>query len=52
MCRRFLESLEESVERSLREHVHLVDDVYAILSYLRRDADLIHQGLDVLDTIV
>ena len=52
VCRRFLESLEEGVERSLREHMHLVDDIHAVLAHLRRYADLVHQGLDVLDTVV
>ena len=52
MCRRFLESLEESVESCLRKHMNLIDDVYAVLSYLRRYAHLIHKGLDVLYTVV
>ena len=52
VCRRFLKGLEEGVECRLREHVHLVDDVYAVLAYLRRYADLIHQGLDVLNSVI
>ena len=52
MCRRFLESLEEGVESGLREHMDLIDDVYAVLSYLRRYAHLVHECLDVLDSVV
>ena len=32
--------------------MHLVDDIDAVLSHLRRDADLVHEGLDVLDSVV
>ena len=32
--------------------MYLVDDVYTVLSYLRRYAYLIHQRLDVFDSIV
>ena len=52
MCRRFLQSLEKSIEGGLREHVHLVDDIDAIPAYLRRDTDLIHKGLDVFHSVV
>ena len=52
MCRRFLERLEECIECSLREHVHLVDDIDAVSAHLRRYAHLVHQSLDILDTIV
>ena len=52
MCRRFLQSLEKSIEGGLREHVHLVDDIDAVPAYLRRDTDLIHKGLDVFHSVV
>ena len=52
MCRRFLEGLEEGIEGSLRKHVDLVDDVHAVLSDLRRYAHLVHQGLDILHSVV
>ena len=52
MCRGFLKGLEEGVEGSLREHMHLVDDVHAVSSHLRRYAHLIHEGLDILDAVV
>ena len=34
------------------EHVDLIDDEHLVLAYLRRDAGLLHQGLDLIDTIV
>ena len=52
MCRRFLESLEKCIECGLRKHMDLIDDIYAISSHLRRYTHLIHQGLDVIDTVV
>ena len=52
MCRRFLQCLEECIECGLRQHMYLVDDVYAVFSHLRRYAHLIHQCLDVLDAVV
>ena len=52
MRRRFLECLEESIERSLREHMHLVDDINAVSSHLRRYPHLIHKVLYIIDTIV
>ena len=52
VCRRFLQSLEEGVEGRLRQHMYLVDDVDAVVSHLRRHSHLVHQGLDVLYTVV
>jgi hypothetical protein len=52
MCRRFFKRLEKSIEGSLREHMYLVDDIYTVFSHLRRYTDLIHQGLDILDSVV
>ena len=52
MCRRFLKSLEESIEGRLRQHVHLVDDIYAVAAHLRRDAHLVGQCTDVVDRVV
>ena len=52
MCRRFLKSLQESVERRLRQHMYLVDDIHTVFSYLRRNTHLIHQSLDVIYTVV
>ena len=52
MCRRFLKGLEEGVEGSLRQHMDLIDDIDAVFSHLRRYADLIHQSLNVLNSVV
>ena len=52
MCRRFLQSLQEGIEGSLGEHMHLVYDIYAVPSHLRRYAHLVHKGLYILDTVV
>ena len=52
VCRRLLKSLEEGVEGGRREHVHLIDDIDAVLADLRGDLHLVHQVLDVLHTVV
>ena len=52
MRRRFLKRFQKSVEGRLREHVHLVYDIYAVLSYLWRDPHLVHQVLDVIYPVV
>ena len=45
---RFLQSLEKGIEGGGTEHVDLVDDEHLVFAYLRRDAGLLHQGLDLL----
>ena len=52
VCRWFFECLEEGVERRLRQHVHLVDDIDAVPSYLRGDTYLFGQRADVVHRIV
>ena len=52
VCGRFLECLEESVERGLGQHMYLVDYVDAVFPDLRRYPDLLHKGLDVIYTVV
>ena len=52
VCRRFLEGLQEGIERLRREHVDLIDDVHAVLAHLRRDLHLVHQRLDIFHTVV
>ena len=52
VCRRLLQRLQERIEGRLRQHVHLVDDIHAVLSHLRRYLHLLHQGLDVFHRIV
>ena len=52
MSRRLLQGLEEGIEGSCGEHVHLVDDEHLVLTDLRRDACLLHQHLDILHGVV
>ena len=52
MRRRLLERLEESVERLLREHVHLVDDEHAVAANLRRNAHLVDEVAYVVNRVV
>lgn len=49
---RFLQRLEEGIEGLLREHVDLVDDKDLVAAHLRGDAGLLHELLDLIDTIV
>ena len=32
--------------------MNLVDDIDAVFSYLRRYSDLVHEGFDILNTII
>ena len=50
--RRFLKGLEEGIECSLREHMDLVYDKYRVPARLRRNLNLVYQGLDVLYAVV
>ena len=50
--RRLLQCLQKSVEGSSREHVYLVDDKHFVSAKLRRNACLLHQGLDMLHRVV
>ena len=49
---RLLQRLEKGVEGSGTQHVHLVDDEHLVFTHLRRDAGLLHQGLDLVNAIV
>ena len=49
---RLLQGLEKGIEGGGTQHVDLVDDEHLVFAYLRRDAGLLHQGLDLIDTIV
>ena len=49
---RLLQRLEEGVEGSLRQHVHLIDDEHAVTSRLRRNAHLFGQVADVVHAVV
>ena len=52
MLWRFLESLEERVECSRGQHMHLVDDKHLVLAHLRRDACLLHERLYLFHGVV
>ena len=52
VCRRFLQGLEEGVEGRGGQHVDLVYDVHAVLSYLRRNHHLLGKGADVVYGVV
>ena len=50
--RRFFESLQESIEGLLREHVYLVDDVDLVFSDLWRHIGLLYQETNIIYRIV
>ena len=52
VCGWLFESLQEGVERCCRQHMHLIDDVYAVATHLGRDTHLIGQRADILDRVV
>ena len=52
MTGRFFQRFQERIESRCRKHVHLVDDIYLILTNLRRDAYLLHQLANVIYRIV
>ena len=52
VCRRLLQCLEKGVEGSLRQHVHLIYYVDAVFAHLRRYPHLVHQGLDVIHSVI
>ena len=52
MGRRLFQRLQERIEGGLGQHVHLVNDIDAVLPDLRRYLDLVHQGLDVIHAVV
>ena len=52
VCGRFLQSLQEGVEGRRRKHVDLVYDIDRILPGLRRYLHLVHEILDVVDSVV
>ena len=52
MRRWFFQRFEEGVESCGTQHVDLVDDKHFVFSYLWRNAGLLHQGLDLVNTVV
>jgi hypothetical protein len=49
---RFLQRLQQGVERLLRQHVHLVENIHLLTVALRRDAHLLAQVAHVVDLVV
>ena len=49
---RFFQRFQQRVPRVAREHMHLVDDVDAVLGACRRKGDLVDDGADIVDTAV
>ena len=52
MLRWLFQRLEKGVEGCCREHVDLIDDKHFILAHLRRNAGLLHQNLNLVNTVV
>ncbi len=52
MLRRLLDDLQQRVEGREREHVHLVDDIDALLHRGGREHGLLAQGADVVHAVV
>ena len=50
--RRLFEGLQQGIKRAGREHVHLVDDIDRILTYLRRNTHLVDQSADIIHRVV
>ncbi len=50
--RRFLESLEEGVKSSFREHMYLIDDVYFIGSLIGLELSLFDHLSDIIDSSI
>ena len=50
--RRLLERLEKRVESALRQHVHLIYDINAILPHRRRNAHLVGEFADIVNRVV
>ena len=52
MTGRFFQRFQERIESRCREHVHLVDDIYLILTNLWRDTHLLHQLANVIHRVI
>ena len=50
--RRLLQGLQKGVERTGRKHMHLVNDIDGILTYLWRDTHLVNERADVFNRVV
>ena len=52
VCGRLFERFQERIESGSRQHMHLVDDIDAVTTHLRRDTNLIHKRANVIDRVV
>ncbi len=52
MSGRLFQGLQEGIERRLREHVYLVDDVDLEAAHLGSKADLVNQLANVVHRVV
>ena len=52
MCGRLFERFQKRVERLHRQHVHLVDDIDAVTTDLRRNTHLVGQVADIVHRVV
>src|SRR4051812_41653221 len=52
IVRRFFQRFQEGVESCLRQHVHLIDDVYLIAAGLGWYAHLLYQAADIINRII
>lgn len=52
MCRRLFQCLQESIESRSTEHMHFVDDVYAVFPYLRQNPHLLYQSADIVHAVI
>ena len=52
MLRWLFQSFQEGIERCCREHMHLIDDKYRVLTNLRKDTHLLDKLADILHRVV
>ena len=52
MRRWLFQCLQKGIERRCRQHVHLIDDIDAIATDLRRNAHLVNQITDIVNRVV
>jgi hypothetical protein len=52
MSRRFFKRFQERVKRGLRKHMHLINDINAVFSYLGQDTHFIDETPDIVHRVV
>ena len=52
MTGRLFQRFQESIESGSRQHMYLVNDIYLVFTYLRRDTYLLYQLADVVHGVV